>query len=732
MEKTLIIAEKPELGKAVAAAIMPDAKSSGGTIKNDQYCVVWAFGHLLSLKEPEDYDEAYKDRKDVSLLPITFRNWQKKPKPDLTDYKGKVVRDNSYARDRLMLIGNLLKQYPNVINCGDPDDEGQLLIDEILDYFDYHGNVQRVLINDNLPDNIRRQFKHLQPNENFRQIGKAAYARQMADKAFGINYSRLASIRSGSFYTVGRVQSPTLNLVVERDRAIQNHVSRKYYELSCDYVTDGTKLKFRWNPSKETLDGESHVMNRDAAEAAAQSLPEEVDVTFSTSTREIHPPLPYNATELQADMNGRFGYSLSKTIEITQHLRDDFKAITYNRSDCQYLGMEHWAQAKDLLPRVMKNLGREFPVDYSIKSKCFNDSKISAHHGIIPQNTDVDLAAMSREERNVYTAICERYLMQFLPPLTKEVCTGSFKIPSGTMKYSADRVKDKGFTQYFSESENEKTPEPFLEGPHHLTKGEHVITSKNTKPAPKYTPKTLVKDMCGISKYVKDPKIKDILKEKDKDKVGENGSIGTVATRGAIVDNLIKRGFLDMDGKNIVSTEKGQALIDALPPDCKNADVTARWWVKQEEIKEGKADVNDIMNEVADEFNKCKDTAFQGLKKFSSARPALGKCPVCGKEIRKGRSKKTGKPVYFCTGYKEGCDFRIYDTIRFFSDSVNMTDAKVKTLLEGKEIHAQLTSKAGEKYQAKMKLKVGEKDNRHYANLERTGFVNTRRKRESK
>lgn len=727
MEKTLIIAEKPELGKAVAAAIMPDAESIGGTLRNDQYCVVWAYGHLLALKEPEDYDEAYKDRNDVSLLPITFRNWEKKPKPDLTNYKGDVIRDNSYARDRLALIGDLLKQYPNVINCGDPDDEGQLLIDEILEYFHYHGTVQRVLINDNLPDNIRRQFQRLQPNEKFRQIGEAAYARQMADKAFGINYSRLASIRSGSFYTVGRVQSPTLNLVVERDRAIKNHVSRKYYELSCDYLDIPVAMRFRWSPNKEALDGETHVMNRDVAEAARNSLPDRVDVTFQTSEKQIHPPLPYNATELQADMNGRFGYSLSKTIEITQHLRDDYKAITYNRSDCQYLGTEHWEQAKDLLPRVMKNLGRQFPVDYSIKSRCFDDSKISAHHGIIPQNTDVDLAAMSREERNVYTAICERYLMQFLPPLVKEVCTGSFCIPSGTMKYSADRVKEKGFTQYFSEQEN-KESEPFLNGTHHLLKGEPVIASKNTKPAPKYTPKTLVKDMCGISKYVKDPKVKEILKEKDKEKVGENGSIGTVATRGAIVDNLIKRGLLDMDGKNIVSTEKGQALIDALPADCKTADVTARWWVKQEEIKEGKADVNDIMNEVADEFNKCKDTAFQGLKKFSGGRPAVGKCPVCGKDIRKGRSKKTGQPVWFCTGYKDGCDFRIYDTIRYFSDNINMTDAKVKTLLEGKEIHAQLTSKAGKKYQAKMKLKVGTKDDRHYANLERTGYVNTRKR----
>lgn len=727
MEKTLIIAEKPELGKAVAAAIMPDAESVGGTLRNDQYCVVWAYGHLLALKEPEDYDEAYKDRNDISLLPITFRNWEKKPKPDLTNYKGDVIRDNSYARDRLALIGDLLKQYPNVINCGDPDDEGQLLIDEILEYFHYHGTVQRVLINDNLPDNIRRQFQQLQPNENFRQIGEAAYARQMADKAFGINYSRLASIRSGSFYTVGRVQSPTLNLVVERDRAIKNHVSRKYYELSCDYLDIPVAMRFRWSPNKEALDGETHVMNRDVAEAARNSLPDRVDVTFQTSEKQIHPPLPYNATELQADMNGRFGYSLSKTIEITQHLRDDYKAITYNRSDCQYLGMEHWEQAKDLLPRVMKNLGRQFPVDYSIKSRCFDDGKISAHHGIIPQNTDVDLAAMSREERNVYTAICERYLMQFLPPLIKEVCTGSFRIPSGTMKYSADRVKEKGFTQYFSEQEN-KESEPFLTGTHHLLKGEPVITSKNTKPAPKYTPKTLVKDMCGISKYVKDPKVKEILKEKDKEKVGENGSIGTVATRGAIVDNLIKRGLLDMDGKNIVSTEKGQALIDALPADCKTADVTARWWVKQEEIKEGKANVNDIMNEVADEFNECKDTAFQGLKRFSGGRPAVGKCPVCGKDIRKGRSKKTGQPVWFCTGYKDGCNFRIYDTIRYFSDSINMTDAKVKALLEGKEIHAQLTSKAGKKYQAKMKLKVGMKDDRHYANLEKTGYVNTRKR----
>lgn len=737
MEHTLIIAEKPELGKAVASALMgKSARSENGALTDGNNAVVYAYGHLLSLAEPAVCDPSLEDRYDEAKLPIFFDNWEKIPTPDYKDAKGKVLKDNSYVRTRLALIGNLLKQYPTVVNCGDPDDEGQLLIDEILDYYHYKGKVLRVLINDNLPENIRKQFQQLQDNKKFRSIGEAAYARQMADMAFGVNYSRLATIRSGTFLSLGRVQDPTLNLVVNRDRAIEAHETRKYYGLIVESVTDGKPVELYYQPGKELLEGEDHLYDRDVLLPIQQALTgKTVSGTVKVTEKRTAPPLPYNATELQADMNGRYGYSLSDTIAITQNLRDQYKAITYNRSDCQYLGEEHWKEAPKLLPRIQQNLGADFPVDTTIHSKCFDDSKISAHHGIIPQDVNVDFHTLPERERNVYRAIAERYLMQFLPPKVTEQSTAKIPVTKGVLLYRASSVKEKGFTEYFSSNNGKsknpaKQPNPFLPSGEHTFQIRNILVAEQqTKPAPRYTPKTLVKDMCGISRYVTDPDVKAALKAKDEGKEGENGSIGTVATRGAIVDKLLERGYLVMKGKTIVSTEKGRALIDALPPGTKTADVTARWYLMQEAIKEGKADVNSIQHEVVREFQENRDGAFRNLHIQTSAADSPGACPVCGKPMRKGKSKKSGQTCWYCTGYKEGCAFRLFENTKRFTDTIHLTDKRVETLLKGGTISAELTNKAGKPYSAKLKLEVRDYQGKKYPSFVLDGFINHRKKK---
>lgn len=737
MSKILVIAEKPELARSIARAIGQGGEENDGLYEDQKYQIISAYGHLLQLKDPEDYDEKYKDRTNIDLLPIYFKSWQKIPTKDKI-YKSNKKQDNSYIRKRLQKIGDLLSKTDTVIHAGDPDDEGQLLIDEILDYFQFHGKVYRVLLNDNLEENIRKEFnKPLEDNRKYRPIGNAAYARQMGDMCFGINHSRLASIRLGKHLTIGRVQTPTLNLVVTRDKEISEHEKRNYYDLTANMSIGNKDALFTFKPRKELCEDEKHVYDRNVLEKIKQKETKQTvsNIKFETKIQETHPPLPYNATELQADMNGRYGYSLSETIKITQVLRDKYKAITYNRSDCQYLKEEHFEEAPYVLPVVLKNLKIDVPVDTTIHSRCFDDSKISAHHAIIPQKRKLDLSQMSVKERNVYVAICERYMMQFLPPVKKNICKGVWEdlCQQGTWEYTSSYVLEPGYTAYFDKPKEEPKIESFFNrGTYSGTIKTMEILEKQTKPLPRYTPKTLIKDMCGISKYVKDPEMKKALKAKDDGKEGENGSIGTVATRGDIVDKLIKNGFLEMKGKSIVSTQLGREFCNLLPEDIKSPDTTAKWWLVQEQVKKGE-NPNYLMQVVVQDFRRHKDTDYLNAslsKQAKDGKESFGKCPCCGKDIYKSKSKKTNKNVYYCSGYKEGCQFSLYEDYKRFNDTIHLTDGKVKKLLSGETINEELTKKDGGTYTAKLKLETKQLNGKVYTNLNVDGYVRKKKKAE--
>ena len=298
-----------------------------------------------------------------------------------------------------------------------------------------------------------------------------------------------------------------------------------------------------------------------------------------------NPPLPYNLTALQSDMSRRYGYSMSRTLNITQSLRSKH-AITYNRSDSQFLKEEHFKEAPELFRTILNGaLPGKYQLDFTRHSACFNDKLVTAHHGIIPQKNNIDPSRLTAEERRVYQAIVDRYAMQFMKPLVQKVSTSVIRCPfegyEHTLEHVAYETIDPGYTAFFgkdsakkksgdssaSEEEMAGTEEAGMTGQNgwFFPAGEHQgraesydLEEKETKPPARYTDGTLAADMASIAKYVKDPEIREILKKKDEGKKGEKGSIGTVATRGVIVENLLKRGFLERSGKNIQSTRLGR------------------------------------------------------------------------------------------------------------------------------------------------------------------------------
>lgn len=652
----LVIAEKPMLARDIARAICGKEVSETARlpISGNGYTVIACSGHLLELVEPDAVNPAWGKPWSLDVLPIQIPDWKKEPAVIRDKETGEVIDSKQPLIDN---IAALLPEAECVINAGDPDDEGQLIVDEVLDYLGYEGEVLRVYVNDNIEKNIVKAFKHLIPNEECRPAGDAAYARQMADKCFGVNETRLATKRLGGLFSVGRVQTPTLGLVVNRDEQIEHHITRKFYELTAtgNCPDADSQPTFKFKPGKDMLAGERHVFAAAPLESIKAKL-DGSDTTFSTVTskKTENPPLPYNLTVLLSDMSERFGFTAAKTQQITQDLRDKYKAITYNRSDSQYLKEEHFTQAAVVLAQAMENIGATWPLDYSIHSKAFNEKNVTAHHGIIPQEIKAPVGDMTIDEAKVYTAIVERYAAQFLPPAIYDVSTSSFDAEDGTLQAVSTHLRETGFKSVFpymsksGKSQSEEDKNPWLsEGTHSLTAIVCEITEGETTPPVPYTEGTLIADMASIAKYVTDPDVVEILKRKDDGKKGEHGGIGTTATRASIIEKLKERGYLeDVKGK-IRSTDKARAFYHLLPSEIRGADVTARWWLIQQDIAEGKADVNSLQQSVIEVFKGHQDTAYVG----ASIAP-VGKCPICGADVVQKKGKESGKPYYTCSTNK--------------------------------------------------------------------------------
>ena len=617
----------------------------------------------MRLCEPDEYDAKYKKWKKEDL-PICFENW-------------KLVPDGN-KKDRVEQIMALMQECDQIIHAGDPDDEGQFLIDEILDYAQNEKPVKRVYINDNTPANIKKAFHDLIDNdEKLRAVGRSAYARAVADYVVGINYSRLFSLllrRKGM--SVGRVQSPTLGLIVMRDEAIDNHVKQKYYELHTDGHMEepDTAIRFQLKPKSDLLDDGKHILHRNSMEDIEKNIMSKPDqkVKVDEKFMDVKPPLPFNLAKLQAHMNARYGFDLSKTDQITQTLRDRYQAITYNRSDSQYLKEEHFQEADRVLPHVMSKLNEQYPVDYKLHSECFNDKYVTAHHAIIPTMSDFNIAQLLPDERRVYEEICRYYIMQFLPPIRKRQLSAVIKTEAGDLRATSTYVLDEGYKKYFTPEKEDSQEEEEDDGRFDLPKGTYPIQlvssdiqEKETNPPKRYTQASLIRDMTSIAKYVQDKEIKDILKKKDKDKKGENGSIGTSATRSQIVETLIKRRYVEMKGKNIISTQLGKDFYHLLPEEIKKPDLTAKWWVIQEDIKEGNADVKTLVDSVLEAFVPHLKKDYSNLRvsgevEIDDDRQAVGICPLCGNKIVEN-SKGFG-----CVNYRNGCKFALWKEDRFF------------------------------------------------------------------
>ena len=692
------------LARAIAAAIPGNAVNKDGYTEKGEYTIISAFGHLLTLKDPEDYDYKYKQW-SMDTLPIYFENWGKKPGEGKTE--------------RLNLIGELLKSADCVIHAGDPDDEGQYLIDEILEWFKYQGPVYRLATGDTTEAALKKALANLKDNKEFENSGWSAHARSVADIMVGYNFSRYFSLLNShvKMLTVGRVQTPTLGLVVQRDFLIENHEKQGYFSIYAELVLDGKTVKAKLEPAKDDPNLEDgKITDSDYAEELKKSLEGSVIENIRVTRKEIseQPPLPFNLVKLQTYCSNKFGYDPSKTLEITQSLRDNHNAITYNRSDCQYLSEEQFKESPATVRQVLDNLKndaagavfKKLPLNTALHSNAFNDKNITAHTAIIPQNRRFDISKLSEEERNVYLAIVKYFMAQFLEPAQKERTSLEAAFDDAALKASSTKVLSAGYLQLIkpekkkaeeTEEESESELSQIKPGTYQANCPAAYIEAKETKAPPRYTKASLNEDMTRIAKYVTDPKAKALLLSKDKEKKGENGSIGTSATRATIIDNLEARGFIKSKGKQIQSTVLGRELYRILPDELKKPDMTGYWWAIQEEIQAGETPWTTLTDSVLEMIQKVVKTSYPKVDAYHvpenmrRGKILLGQCPRCGADIIEGEKG------FGCSGFKNGCRFVIWKTQeKGMMSRIEVTADMVHTLLSGPWIDEMKPGENGE------------------------------------
>lgn len=669
MPELLYIAEKPKLAAAIAEA---RAKKLGvkavkgqteWRVGND--AVTWLFGHMYELANPDHYDERYKQWR-AEDLPIVPHKWAR------SAHKDKSAHLNA--------IRSLLKQSKIVVNAGDAEREGQLLVDELLEemgWDPFGTSTQRIWVSSFAERDIIKAIDDQFPNADKKNLYTAALLRQRADWLHGLNLTRLYTVlarNSGAnmLISVGRVQTPTLKLVDDRCREIEAFKPVDHYLPSGFFSHANGKFKADWiiPDDYEGLDPEGRLVDKSiAARIVAKISGKQGKVeSFSSTPKTKSAPLPYSLSALQAECSSKFGLTAQQTLDIAQSLYETHKATTYPRSDSRYLPK---SILNDEAPGIMASLANTPGFDEAaqrsdlrLRSKAWDDSKVTDHHGIIPTSefSPSKLAKMSPEERNVFGLIAKAFIAQFYPDFAYKSLSAVVVVEGERFKGNGSQVTNIGWkVVYGADFEDEDDDKESDQSLPTMAKGDAVhvekgdISSKRTTPPPYFTDGTLIIAMTNVHKFVKDPEVKKRLKDND--------GIGTEATRANIIETLISRKFIARKGKTkLVSTPEGRSVIDALPDDVTSPGMTAIWEAQLSKIARGEASESQFTEVLLKSLGKMIERGRESSVRIKGASieplPGHGEtCTKCNKGkmitrvVAKGDHK--GKKYLACDGWRK-------------------------------------------------------------------------------
>ncbi|ULO10032.1 DNA topoisomerase 3 [Paenibacillus sp. 19GGS1-52] len=740
--KTLIIAEKPDMGRNIAAAIEPQAKNYRSYLEGEQYIITWAIGHLIGLAEPEAYDVKYKkwNINDLPIIPETFK-----------------LVPNARTIDQLKVIGELAKRSDLLVNSCDAGREGQHIFSLIQRHLQLVQPVKRLWISDLTPETIRKGFQELKDGAEYENLTKAAKARSEADWLIGMNGSRAFTTKHNVLLSVGRVQTPVLALIYDRQKIIEAFSSLKFFEVEGQFTQSDITYKGMWQGDRLT-DG----AKAEAVAAKVKGKSGRIDSYEVKETKE-YPNKLYDLTLLQREANGKYAFSAKKTLDIAQALYEKHKAISYPRTNSNYVTEANIPEMHKTLSALqgtaydewVKGANRNL-VHKGNKFIC-NPTKVEDHHAIMPTNRKP--SGLSADEQKLYDLIVRRFLSQFYPAAEYKVHTVITNVEDEKFKTTvkellslgwkviyADQKKDKvkpakGKSKDDEEEEEIEVNEPFSIAPTaEIFCSDAVVKEKDTQPPKHFNEGTLLKAMESAGKQIEDEELRDAMKD---------SGLGTPATRAATIERLKNVGYIEMQGKKIALTQKGRMVIELIRGAgielLTSPEMTGQWERRLNEISRGTASDGQFMENVkrfasmiVDKVrvqSRAAKTSFEGETPStkpvakggsSTATPRkaadksvtprkrkvdvevgttapdqgptiIGTCPRpgCGGMIFMGRKG------YGCSHYKEGCKFVIWKE----NHGRMLSDTQVKAIIEkGRTGKLKLTGEDGSPFEGKLVL----------------------------
>ncbi|MFZ3102159.1 MAG: DNA topoisomerase III [Desulfitobacteriaceae bacterium] len=642
MGKSLVLTEKPSVGREIAKILNCNQKGNGCFI-GSRYVVVWALGHLVTLADPEAYDDKYKTWKieDLPMLPT---------KMELV-----VIKETS---KQFGVVRNLMKmpEFDELIIATDAGREGELVARWIIQKAGWRKPIKRLWISSQTERAIKDGFNNLKPGREYEHLYASAEGRAEADWLVGLNVTRALTCKYNAQLSAGRVQTPTLAMVVERESEIRQFVPKDYWTVNA--LTNGFVL--RWQDKS----GQNRIFDKNKVDeivAKVTGKTGEILEVKKEAKKEL-PPLAYDLTELQRDANRKYGLSAKTTSSVMQQLYESHKLVTYPRTDSRHISED----IVPTLPERLKSIAtgpyvelvRGILKNKIITSKRFVDgSKISDHHAIIPTEQAVNLGRLTNEEMKVYDLIVKRFIAVLSPAFEYEQTTVRVGIKGEIFTAQGRIVKNKGWRKVYEaqggwdeendDGEAEQTLPEIRQGDILKELTIKAVTGK-TKPPARHTEATLLSAMEHPGKLIENQKLREAM--------DNTHGLGTPATRAEIIEKLFNSFYMERKGKEIVPTSKGIQLIGLVPTELKSPELTAKWEQQLSEISKGRANSQVFITSIRGYAQKLVATVVGSSQTYRHDNLTKTKCPECGKFLLQVKGKRGD--MYVCQdrdcGYRKG------------------------------------------------------------------------------
>lgn len=600
--KSLVIAEKPSVARDIAR-VLKCKKNGQGTIEGERYIVTWGLGHLVTLADPEEYKPEWKEWK-MDVLPMMPKTW-----------KLSVIRQTAKQYNAVKSQIHR-KDVGEIIIATDAGREGELVARWILEKAGNQKPVKRLWISSVTDRAIREGFGRLRDGRDYQNLYDAARSRAKADWLVGINATRALTCKYNAKLTCGRVQTPTLALIANREDEIRSFRAKPYYGLKV--YADGICFTWQDGKSGSTRSFDPERIRRISEEIRGERL---VLDSVEKKSRKTYAPGLYDLTELQREANRRFGYSAKETLNIMQRLYEHHKVLTYPRTDSRYL-------SSDIVPTLKERIeacqtgpyralaralhGKQFTAD----KRFVDDSKVSDHHAIIPTEQYVDLTHMTSEERKIYDLVVRRFLAVLYPPAEFEQISVKASVKGEHFAAKGETIREAGWRAVYDSDIEEEDEDDSLKNQilPELKKGQSLpvkkleVTEGKTKPPAHYTEATLLTSM-------------------------EKGGLGTVATRADIIEKLFNTFYMEKKGNDLLITSKGRQLLELVPSDLKKPELTARWEKELQKISDGRQKEKTFMKEIEQYTNNVMQDIRTSEATFRHDNLTNRKCPRCGKRM---------------------------------------------------------------------------------------------------